>query len=113
MNTVLVVVHDETLRARLISGMRDHSVFVAQSDAEALKTLRLIDIDVIVRGGPGLAEELEAFIARVKEVSPSALTVAVGAPGDETACRGLRAPADVRTARARGRPAPRHRSGFG
>jgi signal transduction histidine kinase len=85
MNTVLVVVPDEALRARVISGMRDHSVFVAQSDAEALKTLRLIDIDVIVRGGPGLAAEFEAFIARVKEVSPSALTVAVGAPGDETA----------------------------
>jgi signal transduction histidine kinase len=85
MNTVLVVVPDEALRARLISGMRDHSVFVAQSDAEALKTLRLIDIDVIVRGGPGLAEELEAFIARVKEVSPWALTVAVGAQDGETA----------------------------
>ena len=85
MNTILVVVPDDALRARLISGMRDHSVFVAQSDVEALKTLRLIDIDVIVRGGPGLAEELEAFIARVKEVSPSALTVAVGASGDEAA----------------------------
>jgi two-component system, NtrC family, sensor histidine kinase AtoS len=85
MNTVLVVVPDEALRARLISGMRDHSVFAAQSDAEALKTLRLIDIDIILRGGPGLSQELEAFIARVKEVSPSALTVAIGAPGDETA----------------------------
>ena len=85
MNTVLVVVPDETLRTRLVSGMRDHSVFVAQSDAEALKTLRLIDIDVILRGGPGLPHDLESFIARVREVSPSALTVAIGAPGDETA----------------------------
>src|SRR5882672_5237233 len=85
MNTVLVVVPEEALRARLLAGLRDHSVFVAQSDAEALKTLWLIEIDVIVRGGPGLAAELEAFIARVQEVSPSALTVAVGAPGDETA----------------------------
>ena len=85
MNTVLVVVPDEAVRTRLISGMRDHSVFVAQNDAEALKTLRLIDIDVILRGGPGLLQDLERFIARVKEVSPSALTVAVGAPGDETA----------------------------
>ena len=85
MNTVLVVVPDETLRTRLVSGMRDHSVFVAQSDAEALKTLRLIDIDVILRGGPGLPHDLESFIARAREVSPSALTVAIGAPGDETA----------------------------
>ena len=85
MNTVLVVVPDEGLRTRLVSGMRDHSVFVAQSDAEALKTLRLIDIDVILRGGLGLPHDLESFIARVREVSPSALTVAIGAPGDETA----------------------------
>jgi len=85
MNTVLVVVPEEALRARLLAGLRDHSVFVAQSDAEALKTLRLIDIDVILRGGAGLPQELEAFIARVKEISPAALTVAIGAPGDETA----------------------------
>ena len=85
MNTVLVVVPDEALRTRLVSGMRDHSVFVAQSDAEALKTLRLIDIDVILRGGPGLPQDLESFIARVREVPPSARTAAIGAPGDETA----------------------------
>ena len=85
MNTVLVVVPDEAVRARLIAGMRDHSVFVAQNDADALKTLRLIDIDVILRGGPGLQPDFETFIARVKEVSPSALTVAIGAPGDDTA----------------------------
>ena len=85
MNTVLVVVPEEALRARLLAGLRDHSVFVAQSDAEALKTLRLIDIDVILRGGAGLPQELESFIARVKEVSPSALTVGIGGPGDETA----------------------------
>jgi nitrogen-specific signal transduction histidine kinase len=85
MNTVLVVVPDEALRTRLISGMRDHSVFVAQNDAEALKTLRLIDVDVILCGGPGLPQDLESFIARAREASPSALTVAIGAPGDETA----------------------------
>src|SRR5262245_1056229 len=85
MNTVLVVVPDEAIRTRRIAGMRDHSVFVAQNDADALKTLRLIDIDFIVRGGPGLLQGLEMFIARVKEVSPSALTVVVGAPGDDTA----------------------------
>ena len=85
MNTVLVVVPDEALRTRLVSGLRDHSVFVAQNDAEALKTLRLIEIDLILRGGPGLPQDLESFIARAREASPSALTVAIGAPGDETA----------------------------
>ncbi len=82
MTTVLVVASDEALRARLVAALADHSVFVAQSDAEALKTLRLIDIDVILRGGPGLARGLDAFVARVKEIAPSALTVAIGT-GDE------------------------------
>jgi PAS domain S-box-containing protein len=85
MNTVLVVVPDEALRTRLISGMRDHSVFLAPSDAEALKTLRLIDIDVIVRGGPGLSQDFESFIARAREIAPSVLTVAIGPLGEETA----------------------------
>src|SRR5713101_6261875 len=83
MTTVLVVASDEALRARLVAALGDHSVFVAQSDTEALKTLRLIDIDVILRGGPSLARGLEAFVARVKEIAPSALTVAIGATGDE------------------------------
>ena len=67
MNTVLVVTSDDALRARLVAALGDHSVFVAQSDAEALKTLRLIDIDVILRGGPSLSQGLGPFIARVKE----------------------------------------------
>jgi len=83
-NTVLVVTPDDTLRTRLVAALGDHSVFVAQSDVEALKTLRLIDIDVILRGGAGLPRDLESFVARVKELAPSALTVAIGATGDET-----------------------------
>src|SRR2546428_603340 len=51
MITVLVVASDEALRARLVAALGDHSVFVAQSDTDALKTLRLIDIDVILIGG--------------------------------------------------------------
>ena len=83
MNTVLVVAPDEALRTRLVAALGDHSVFTAQSDAEALKTLRLIDIDVILRGGPGLPRGLETFVARAKEITPTALTVAIGATGDE------------------------------
>jgi len=50
-NTVLIVTPDDALRGRLVAALGGHSVFVAQSDSEALKTLRLIDIDVILRGG--------------------------------------------------------------
>src|SRR5881628_219722 len=83
MITVLVVASDEALRARLVAALGDHSVFVAQGDTDALKTLRLIDIDVILRGGPALARGLEAFVAHAREIAPSALTVAIGATGDE------------------------------
>src|SRR5437879_7089851 len=83
MNTVLIVTPDEPLRTRLVAGLADHSVFVAQSDPEALKTLRLIDIDVILRGGGGLPRSLDAFIAGVKQIAPAALTIAIGMSGDE------------------------------
>src|SRR4030095_11782676 len=49
MNTVLIVTSDEALRARLVSALSDHAVFAAPTDAEALKTLRLIEIDVVLR----------------------------------------------------------------
>src|SRR6059036_3076177 len=64
-NTILIVTADDALRGRLVSALGDHSVFVAQSDPEALKTLRLIDIDVILRGG-GMPRGLETFVASVK-----------------------------------------------
>jgi PAS domain S-box-containing protein len=83
MITVLVVVPDEALRARLVAALGDHSVFVAQSDIEALKMLRLVDIDVILRGGSGLSQDLGAFVTRAKEAAPLAMTVAIDAPGDE------------------------------
>ena len=84
MNTVLIVTPDDALRTRLVSALGDHSVFVAQTDPEALKTLRLIDIDVILRGG-SLPRTLETFVASVKQVAPSTLTIAIGVTGDEEA----------------------------
>src|SRR5207249_8946782 len=83
-NTILIVTADDALRGRLVSALGDHSVFVAQTDPEALKTLRLIDIDVILRGG-SLPRTLETFVASVKQVAPSTLTIAIGVTGDEEA----------------------------
>jgi PAS domain S-box-containing protein len=82
-NTVLVVTHDEALRTRLLGAVSDCSAFIAQSDAEAVKILRLIDIDVILRDCAGLPRGLEGFATRVKEIQPSTLTVAIGGAGDE------------------------------
>src|SRR5437870_11850631 len=84
MNTVLIVTSDDALRARLMSALRDHSVFAAPNDAEALKTLRLIEIDVVLRGGAGMPREIEPFVARVRAIAPSALTVAIGVAAEES-----------------------------
>ena len=88
MNTVLIVTTDDTLRGRLVSALGDHSVFVAQSDPDALKTLQLIDIDVILRGG-GPPRGLDTFVASVKQVAPATLTIAIGVTGDEAAAADL------------------------
>ena len=83
MNTVLLVTPDDALRTRLLAALDDYSAFVAQNDTEALKTLRLIDIDLILRDTAALPRGLAPFLARVKEVAPAALIVAVG--GDDAA----------------------------
>src|SRR5438094_3077821 len=82
-NTVLVVTHDDALRTNLLGALTDYSAFIAQSDTEALKILRLIDIDVVLRDCGGPPRGLEAFAARVKEIQPSTLTIAIGAGTDE------------------------------
>jgi PAS domain S-box-containing protein len=83
-NTILLVTPDDALRNRLLGALEDYSAFIAQSDAEALKILKLIDVDVILRDCAGLPRGLEPFVARVKELMPAALTIALAAPEDET-----------------------------
>jgi PAS domain S-box-containing protein len=84
MNTILVVTSDDALRARLMVALVEHSVFTAPNDAEALKTLRLVEIDVVVRGGAGMPRDVESFVARVRAIAPSALTVAIGTTAEDT-----------------------------
>jgi hypothetical protein len=60
-----------------------HSVFTASNDAEALKTLRLIEIDVVVRGGAGMPRDVSSFVARVRSIAPPALTVAISAATED------------------------------
>lgn len=83
MKTVLLIAPDEAVRARLLRALGDYSVFAAQSDADALKTLRLIDIDVVLRDSTGPARGLEAFVAAVRGTAPATLTIAVGPHEDE------------------------------
>src|SRR5262245_28998621 len=83
MKTVLLVTPDSALRTRLLRAFPDASVFVAHSDAESLKTLRLVEVELIFRDSRGPGQSLDAFAARVKETAPGALLVAVGAAPEE------------------------------
>ncbi len=83
MNTILLVTPDDGLRTRLLAALDDYSAFIAQNDTEALKILRLIDVDVVLRDCTAMPRGLEAFVARVKEAMPAALTIALGASDEE------------------------------
>jgi PAS domain S-box-containing protein len=82
-NTVLVVTADDALRTRLLRGLGGFTIFEAPSDSEALKTLRLVEIDLVLRDSAGPAGALSTFVSGARDASPGALVVAVGAAGEE------------------------------
>jgi PAS domain S-box-containing protein len=83
MKTALLVTPDDERRARLRRALAGYSVFVAASDAEALKTLRLVDIELVVRDRVGPPGALRAFITAVRETAGSAVTIAIGPDADD------------------------------
>ena len=85
MNTVLVVTPDDALRTRLLRGLGGFTIFEAPSDNEAIKTLRLVEIDLVLRDSAGPAGALSTFVSGARDVAPAALVVAVGAAGEEEA----------------------------
>src|SRR3989441_137204 len=93
MKTVLVVTADSALQSRLLRNFAGASVFVAASDADALKTLRIVDVDVVFRDSARPAADLHAFVIRVKDVRPSALVVAIAPPEDSADGADLSLPA--------------------
>jgi nitrogen-specific signal transduction histidine kinase len=74
---------DDNLRSRLVRSLTGFSVFEAQSDKEALRMLRLVDIDVILRANTGPASASDIFLTAVHEISPRAVVVAVGTRNDD------------------------------
>jgi signal transduction histidine kinase len=82
-NTVLVLAADEGLRARVVGPLSAFSIFEARSEGEALRTLRLVDIDVILRESGGPVGALASFVSAAKDVAPDALVVALGASGED------------------------------
>jgi PAS domain S-box-containing protein len=82
-NTVLVLTADDGLRTRVARSLAPFSIFEARGDGDALRTLRLVDIDVILRESSGPAGSLGTFVAAAREITPHALVVAIGASGDD------------------------------
>jgi PAS domain S-box-containing protein len=86
--TALIVTDDEAVRARLLRALADRSVFSAASDDDALKTLRLTDVDLIVKDAVMPRRDLPAFLARARQLSPSAVVICLlpdehGLPEDD------------------------------
>jgi signal transduction histidine kinase len=83
MKTVLVVTPDTALRSRLLRAFSDASIFHAPSDAEALKTLRFVDVEVIFRDSRPPLRSLTTFVGQVKGLTPAVQVVAIGAGTDD------------------------------
>jgi PAS domain S-box-containing protein len=75
MRTALVVTADDGVRTRLLRALADRSVFSAASDEDALKTLRLTDVDLIFKDAAAPRRDLPAFLVRARQLSPSAVVI--------------------------------------
>jgi PAS domain S-box-containing protein len=82
-NTVLVVTADDRVRARIERCLTGFSVFDARGDGDALRMLRLVDIDIALRESTGPAGALATFVTAARDAAPHSLIVAVGASGEE------------------------------
>jgi nitrogen-specific signal transduction histidine kinase len=82
--TVLLVSASEPLRPRLMRALEyDNSVFTALSDDEALRTLRLTQMDLIVKEATPPFKGLGAFISSVRHLCPNAVVLCV-VPGAQS-----------------------------
>jgi two-component system, NtrC family, sensor histidine kinase AtoS len=82
-NTVLVVTADDRLRGQFTRCLAGFSIFDARADGDALRILRLVDIDIVLRDSAGPPGALAAFVGAARDITPHALIVAVRAGGDD------------------------------
>jgi len=82
--TVLLVSADESLRSRLARGLGERSVFTASTDEEALKTLRVTEVDVIVKDASPPIRDVPSFIARTRAACPNVVVVNVMPSGESS-----------------------------
>ena len=93
MRTVLLVSEDEAMDAQLLRALPDCSVFTTPTDEEALRTLRLTEVDLILKHVTPPAHDLEGFITKARQLRPSVVTVCILpteglSPDDEAAAEG-------------------------
>ena len=81
MKTVLLVSASEALRPKLMRGLEDTSVFTATSDEEALRTLRLTEMELIIKEATPPLKHIGPFITRVRQLCPTGVIVCVLTPG--------------------------------
>ena len=77
MITLLLVSADDALRRRLEDALDDISLFVAATDLDAIKQLRMVDIDVAVRPVTAQATAFSRFAEKARSASPRTVLVAV------------------------------------
>ena len=82
MKSVLLVSSDEALRTRLLRALAEHSVFGVARDEEALRTLRMSPVDVVIKEARVPLRELDAFIAKARSLRPQVVIVCVMPPGE-------------------------------
>lgn len=93
MKTALLVTADSALHARLIRVLDGCSIFVVPTEAEALKTLRLVEIDAVFCDSTHPVRDLAGFVGRVKEATPAPCVVAIGASDEEAQAADFTVPA--------------------
>jgi PAS domain S-box-containing protein len=84
MITLLLVSADAALRHRLEAALDDISLFVADTDLDAIKQLRMVDIDVAVRPVTARATAFSRFAEKARHASPRTVLVAVTVDHDTT-----------------------------
>jgi PAS domain S-box-containing protein len=75
--TVLLVSSNEGLRERVRQCLDGRSVFSVATDEEALRTLRLTDVEMIVKDVAPPVRSVPAFIAQLRQLRPTAVVVCV------------------------------------
>lgn len=75
MRTILLVSANDAFRSRLVHALGPRSVFFAASDDDALKTLRVTQVEAIVKEAVAPLRETPTFIARVRQLCPNAVVI--------------------------------------